>query len=118
MIMGVILKAGKEIDRGIWTGGSHYIEEYPDQEITICDECDAYDIENERTYKHEHLISFLELQDNGNGWEVVYDSREGIDRTVDYPLPSWFGDISKPIPNHRHKMKGKDMEEEFIGYIR
>ena len=118
MIMGVILKAGKEIDRGIWTGGSHYIEEYPDQEITICDECDAYDVKNQRTFKHENLISFLELQDNGNGWEVVYDSREGIDRTTYYDLPKWFYDANAGIPNVKSKMVGKDVEKEFKGYIR
>jgi hypothetical protein len=118
MIMGVILKAGKEIDRGIMTGGSHYVEEYPEQEISICSQCDAYDVKNKRTYKHENLISFLELQDNGNGWEVVYDSREGVDRTVEYDLPRWFWDANASIPNVRHTMKGKDIEAEHRGYIR
>lgn len=118
MIMGIVFKGKEEIARGIWTGGKHYKEEYPEQEITICDECDAYDVKNQRTYKHEHLISFIELQDNGNGWEIVYDSTEGIDRTVEYDLPKWFYNASSPIPNVKSKMKGTEIEKEFIGYVR
>ena len=118
MIMGVIFKAGKEIDRGIKISGSHYVEGYPDQEIEICSQCDAYNVKAKREYEHKHLTHFEEYQDNGNGWEKVYDSREGIDRTKEYDLPRWVWDAHASIPNVRHTMKGKDIEAENRGYIR
>lgn len=118
MIMAVVFKEGKEIDRGIKTAGKHWVKAYPEQRITICDECSAYHIENERTFDHDGTITFKEYQDNGKGWELVYDSNEGIDRTVDYPLPRWMYDVNAPIPNVKHKMNGKDIDSEQRGYVR
>jgi hypothetical protein len=116
--MGVVFKNGVEIDRGIVTGGKHWAKEYPSQEITICESCSACHVENERTYKHDGEITFQELQDNGNGWEVVYDSNERIDKTVEYPLPRWFTDSNASIPNVKHKINGKEIESEHRGFIR
>ena len=118
MLMGVIFKEGKEIARGIVTGGKHYKKEYPEQSLTICDSCSAYYVDGEKTYKHDGTITFQELQDNGNGWEVVYDSNERIDRTVEYDLPRWFIDSNASIPNYKHKINGKEIDSEFRGYIR
>jgi len=117
-LLGKVFQNGKEIDRGIWTGGKQWADCDPEQSITICDSSSAYDVENERTYEHndEKGIYFQELQDNGNGWEVVYDSRERIDKTVHYPLPSWMYS-NAPIPNIEHKMKNGDIEGKFKGYI-
>jgi hypothetical protein len=118
MILGVIFKDGKEIDRGIQTGGKKWVEQYPEQSITICNSSSAYSIDDEREYIHDGNITFQELQDNGNGWEVVYDSNEKIDRTVEYDLPNWFvngGDI----PHYEHRITDDgDIEKEFKGYIR
>jgi hypothetical protein len=118
MIMAVILKNGAEIDRGIVTGGKKWVKAYPEQSVTICEECSAYHIENERTYKHDGVITFKEYQDNGRGWEEIYCSIEKIDKTVEYPLPRWFTDSNASIPNVKHKMNGKDIDSEHRGYIR
>ena len=118
MIMGVIFKDGKEIARGIKTGGKHWVKAYPEQKIYICEESSAYHVEGEQTFKHDGTITFQELQDNGNGWEVVYDSNERIDRTVEYDLPRWMYDVNASIPNYKHKMNGKEIESEFRGYVR
>lgn len=99
----------------ICSGGKHYTEEYPEQYISIYHDSDEYD---RKTYYHddEKAIYFQELQDNGNGWEVVYDSRERIDRTVEYPLPSWMFN-NEPIPEYRHKInEDGEIESEFVGY--
>jgi hypothetical protein len=117
MIMGVIYKDGKEIDRGIVTGGKKWVEAYPEQNVTICDECSAYHVENERTYKHDGVITFKEYQDN-NGWEEVYCSIERIDKTKEYPLPRWVYDVNASIPNVKHKMNGKEIESEQRGFVR
>lgn len=114
MIMGIVFKDGKEIDRGICTGSKRFAPDYPEQSITICSDTDIMD---ERTYSHGNGISFQELQDNGNGWEVVYDSNEKIDRTVEYPLPGWLFKHEEPIPDYRHKIEGKEIESTFKGYI-
>jgi hypothetical protein len=117
MIMGVIFKEGKEIARGIVTGGKKWVEAYPEQEITICEESSAYHVKGEKTFKHDGIITFKEYQDN-DGWEEVYCSIERIDKTKEYPLPKWFTDINASIPNYKHKINGKDIESEFKGYIR
>jgi len=118
MLMGVIFKEGKEIARGIVTGGKHWNKDYPEQSLSICEESSAYHVKGEETFKHDGTITFQELQDNGNGWEVVYDSNERIDRTVEYPLPRWFTDSNASIPNVKHKINGKDIDSEHRGYIR
>lgn len=119
MIIGVIFKDGIEIDRGIMTGDKQWAKDYPEQSITICDSCDAYSIENKRTYDHGNNISFQELQDNGNGWEIVYDSNERIDKTVYYSLPNWMFNINASIPNYKTSMnKDGEVEKEFKGYVK
>lgn len=118
MIIGVVFKEGKEIDRGIKTAGKQWVEAYPEQNISICDECSYSHIENDRTYKHGDNVYFQELQNNGDGWEVVYDSNERVDKTKYYPLPSWFATAS-PIPNYTHRMnEDGEIEDEFKGYIK
>jgi hypothetical protein len=115
MIIGVVFKNGVEIERGIWTGGKHWIEAYPKQSITICQ--DNINSE-EKSYVHDGEITFQELQDNGNGWEVVYDSNERIDRTVEYDLPKWFSTCER-VPIHEHKMnKEGTIDTEFKGYYK
>jgi hypothetical protein len=118
MIMGVVYKNGKEISRGIVTGGKHWHKDYPAQEITICEECSVYHVEGEQTFKHDGEITFKEFQDNGNGWEEVYCSVEKVNRTKEYPLPRWFTDSNASIPNYKHKMNGKEIDSEHRGYIR
>lgn len=119
MILGVVLKNGKEIDRGICTGGKKFNPDYPEQYISIADEADAYEVKNERTYHHDGSITFHEYQDNDNGWELVYDSQEKIDRTVNYPLPSWFANSDVDIPDFHHRLNEDGfIEAEFRGYIK
>jgi hypothetical protein len=115
MIIGVVFKNGVEIERGICTGGKHWAEGYPEQRIYICQDTSNSE---EKTYVHDGEITFQELQDNGNGWEVVYDSNERVDRTVEYDLPRWFthgGDV----PKHEHRMNDKGtIDTEFKGYYK
>ena len=118
MIMGVVYKEGKEIARGILTAGKHWVEKYPEQTITICEECSLYHIEGEQKFVHDGNITFKELQDNGNGWEEVYDSNERIDKSVDYALPKWMYDSNSSIPNYKHKMNNKEIDSELRGYVR
>lgn len=118
MIMGVVFKEGKEIARGIVTGGKKWHKDYPEQRISICQESSAYHVKGEQDFVHDGTITFKEYQDNGNGWEEVYCSIEKIDRTVEYDLPRWMYDVNASIPNYRHKMNGKEIESEFKGYIR
>lgn len=115
MIIGVIFKNGKEVDRGIFTGGKHYIEEYPEQYIRICDSCSAYDAKNERSYTHDGTITFKEFSEDG---KLLYDSVDGIERNDDQPLPAWLFNNS-PIPHYEHKItENGDIESEFKGYIK
>lgn len=115
MIIGVIFENGIEIKRGICTGSKQWHKNYPQQYITICqDNINS----KEETFDHDGIITFQELQDNGNGWEVVYDSNEKVDRTVDYPLPSWFLNGGS-IPKHEHRMNEKGtIDTKFKGYYR
>lgn len=116
MIIGVVFKDGKEIDKGIQVAGKKWVEAYPEQSISIVSDTSEMD---ERTYNHGNGISFQELQDNGNGWEVVYDSNERVDRTVEYDLPSWFSNPHMPVPMHNHRIdEDGDIETEFVGYYR
>lgn len=115
MLMGVVFKDGKEIDRGIKSAGKHWVEKHPEQNIEIYHDSENY---NPIRYQHGDGIYFQELQDNGNGWEIVYDSNERIDRTVEYPLPRWFTHC-EPIPDYSHKINKKGtVDSEFKGYIR
>lgn len=119
MIIGVILHNGNEIDRGIATGGKKYTIDNPAQYICIADETSAYEVKNERRYTHDGSITFQELQDKGNGWEVVYDSKVGVDKTKEYELPSWFANPNLDIPNYHHRMNDNgEIETEFRGYIK
>jgi hypothetical protein len=119
LIIGVIFKDGKEIDRGISTGGKHFSKEYPEQYIRIATETSAYVVKGERKYTHDGTITFQELQDNGNGLEVVYDSTEGVDRTKHYDIPSWFANPDLDIPNYHHRINDNgELETEFRGYLK
>ncbi|WP_143833141.1 hypothetical protein [Oceanobacillus timonensis] len=93
------------------------LKKNPEQWTDICDECSSYHTKNNRRYYHDESTYFQELQDNGKGREVVYDSRTGIDNTVEYPLPEWFGNVNKPIPDYNHKLVDGYIISEFIRYI-
>lgn len=115
MIIGVVFKDGKEMDRGIWVEGKKWVEQYPEQRIGIVTNTDDMDV---RVYTHSDSISFQELQDNGYGWEVVYDSNERVDRTVEYSLPRWFTNC-EPIPDYKHHINDEgEVESEFKGYLK
>ncbi|QIW89719.1 hypothetical protein PQE71_gp037 [Bacillus phage Izhevsk] len=116
MIIAKVFKDGKLVDQGIVISGKKWVEAYPEQYVEVTS--DTHDYGNGRTYNVADGYHFQELQDNGNGWEVIYDSNEKIDRTVDYDLPSWFVN-STPIPDFSHKMdKDGNIEETFHGYIK
>lgn len=117
MIIAEVYKDGKLVDKGIVTSGKKWVKEYPEQYVGIVTDTGDYS-EQERNYSVEEGYRFKEFQDNGNGWEMVYDSDEKIDRSVDYDLPAWFVNAS-PIPNITHKMDEEgNIEEDFKGYIR
>jgi hypothetical protein len=115
MIIGVVFMNGEEIDRGICTAGKKWTKNYPEQSITITKNTSCG---SEIKYIHDGEITFQELQDNGNGWEIVYDSNEKIDRTVEYSLPGWFTH-GGPIPDYEHKInKEGTINSEFKGWIK
>lgn len=116
MIIGKVFQNGEIIAEGICTGGKKYAELHPEQYINITSDTES---ESEKKFTHDEDkgIYYIEYQDNGNGWEAVYDSRERVDRTVEYGLPSWFmnGD---PVPMHQHIYKNGDIETKFKGYYK
>lgn len=119
MLIGKVFQEveGKEIviAEGICGGGSHWTPEHPDQSINLYQSSSDYTgIDYE--HSNEKRIFFKEYQENGNVWEVTYDSREGIDRMVAYELPNWFSNVNVPIPKHHVEYKDGDVEVNHIGY--
>jgi len=117
MIIAKIYKNGVQIDSGIVSGGKKFVEEYPEQRVTIYTDSTKND---DRTYNHGDGITFKEFQDNGNGWEEVYCSEEKIDRTkTDYPLPKWFVE-GRNMPLHETKFNEEDdtVDTKHVGYLR
>lgn len=115
MIIAKVYSSGDIIGAGIWCGGKHYLEDSPEQYVRISkDNVSSEEI----TYYHadEKGVYFIEYQDNGNGWEPVYDSREGVDRSKEYPLPDWMFNNS-PIPDYEHTYKNGEVNSRFKGYI-
>ncbi|MEK5105032.1 hypothetical protein MKX83_24125 [Cytobacillus sp. FSL M8-0252] len=114
MIIGKVFKGHTLIFEGIATGGKKFSKINPEQYINLTIDTETNE---EETFMHndEENVFFKEYQDNGKGWEEVYDSRERIDRTVEYDLPSWF--ISEnSIPDYHHKYEDGHIKTTFKGY--
>lgn len=102
-----------KIDKGIFEGGTFRI----DGEIYLLHDSDDWDTLKKYDPKQTPGLYWTQLQDNGNGWEIVFDSREGIDRSVDYELPSWFSNPSLGVPISSHRINDDgEVEETFHGY--
>mgnify|MGYP003482578474 len=115
MLLGKVFKDGVLIDQGVWTGGKHWNENYPEQRIDISHDTNEWD---DVSYSHGDGITFKEYQDNGNGWEEVYCSVERVNRIVEYPFPAWFVNGSGSIPNITFKVSmDGDIEETNRGYL-
>ncbi|NUH84775.1 hypothetical protein HUN92_13705 [Bacillus firmus] len=116
MIIGKVFQNERMIAEGISTGGKKYSKMNPEQYIYLTPDTES-NTEQKFTHNDEENIYFIEFQDNGKGWEPVYDSRERIDRTVEYELPSWFVN-GGPVPKHQHTYKDGDIETTFKGYYK
>lgn len=101
------------IDKGIFEAGTFRI----DGDVALMH--DTNDWSTHRTYDPKKIegLHWTKLQDDGNGWEVVFDSREGIDRSIEYDLPAWFANPSLGVPLDTHRMNGDDVEREYRGYM-
>lgn len=119
MLIGKVFQEveGKEIviAEGIWSSGKHWNPEYPSQSITVYQDSSDY-VGVTHHHDNEKRIFFKEYQDNGNGWEVVYDSREGVDRMVEYPFPAWVSNAHASVPMHEVEYNGGDVIVKHIGY--
>lgn len=116
LIIGKVFNDGKLIAEGISNGGKKFSEINPEQYIYLTSDTESNE-EQKFSHNDEQNIYFIEFQDNGKGWEPVYDSRERVDRTKEYDLPSWFVN-GGPVPKHQHTYKNGDIETEFKGYYR
>lgn len=107
-----------EIGAGVVSAGKHWAEHLPEQYIYIYTDSDKR--ESEKCFDHDDSkgIFFKEFQDNGRGWEVVYDSREHVDRTkTDYPFPDWVENGDGRIPDDHVKYEDDKVKINRRGWI-
>ena len=91
-----VFKNGKQVDIGIFMGGRYggsgeYACKRHEQTITITHDTT---VDDESYYTVADGYEFQVFQDNGEGWDLVWDSIEMVNREVEYDI-GWFGTSSQ-----------------------